>query len=78
MRYLFDLRNYRRPALFFLQEAVWATLVYALVICRPLVDALVSSGMAEGMANLMAGAVGFLLFWLMERTWKLYGPAKPR
>ena len=78
MDYLFHLRNYRRPGLFFAQEALWLALFVALVIRPPLVEALESSGMDHGMAALMAGAVGFLLFWLMERTWKLYGPVRPR
>ncbi|MCI5850100.1 MAG: hypothetical protein MR009_00870 [Sutterellaceae bacterium] len=75
---MFDLKNYRNPLLFFIEEAVLAVLFYALVICSPLLDALVSSGISRGLSSILVGVVGFVILWLMDRAWKRYGPISSR
>ena len=51
-------------------------LFFALVIEKPLMNALIMTGISEGFSAVLVGVVGFVILWLMERVWKRYGPIK--
>lgn len=73
---MFDFKNYRNPALFFIEEIVLVVLFFALVIEKPLMNSLIMTGISEGFSAVLVGVVGFVILWLMERVWKRYGPIK--
>lgn len=71
-----DIKSYQDPVQLILREAALAAAFIVLVIMKPFVNALVSTGVSPGMASLIAGIVGFAIFWMMEKTWKRFGPVR--
>lgn len=69
-----DIKSYRNPTQLVLREVLLAVAFIVLVIMKPFLNSLVDSGMSPGMASLLVGIVGFVILWMMEKTWKQLGP----
>ena len=62
---MFDFKNYRNPALFFIEEIVLVVLFFALVIEKPLMNALIirRSCRCRGFRDSLADGAGLEAVW---------------